>query len=81
GKAIEVPQIQEATTLGAAILAGIGVGLYENEQQAFESVYKTGTVYEPNPEMTGRYAELFDIYEQLYPALKDLNTQLRKSTN
>ena len=81
GKAIEVPKIEEATTLGAAILAGIGVGLYKNEQQAFEKVYKTGTVFEPNPEMTSRYAELFNIYEQLYPALKDLNVQLRKSTN
>ena len=81
GKAIEVPKIEEATTLGAAILAGIGVGLYKNEQQAFEAVYKTGNVYEPNTKLTDRYAELFSIFEQLYPALKDLNTQLRKSTN
>jgi xylulokinase len=81
GKPIEIPQLEEATTLGAAILAGIGVGLYKNEQQAFEKVYKAGTVFEPNAELTGRYDELFSIYEQLYPALKDLNVQLRKSIN
>ena len=43
GRPIEVPELDEAVPLGAAILAGIGVGLYRDEQDAFERVYRPGT--------------------------------------
>ncbi len=76
GRPIQVPDIGEATPLGAAILAGIGVGLYRDEQEAFERVYKPGQTYEPNPELAPRYAEWFKIYQQLYPTLKPLSHQL-----
>ncbi|MBE7553886.1 MAG: hypothetical protein HS126_22705 [Anaerolineales bacterium] len=76
GRAIEVPEIEEATPLGAAILAGIGVGLYRDEQDAFEQVYKPGQTYEPNSELVPRYGEWFKIYRQLYPSLKPISHQL-----
>lgn len=78
GKPIETPEIEEATPLGAAILAGIGVGLYRDEQDAFEHVTRPGPVYEPNRELTAQYADRFGTYAQLYPALKDLHAQLRE---
>ena len=74
---IEVPEVSEAATLGAAILAGIGVGLYRDEQDAFDKVYKPGRVYQPDSELTAKYAESFKVFEQVYPALKELNGQLR----
>jgi xylulokinase len=73
---IEVPEVEEATPLGAAILAGIGVGLYENEQDAFERVYKPGKNYEPDAKLAAKYAEWFPIYKQLYPMLKPVSHQL-----
>jgi xylulokinase len=76
GRPIEVPDVEEATPLGAAILAGIGVGLYQDEQDAFERVYKTGPCYEPDAKLATRYAEWFQIYKRLYPALKSINHQL-----
>jgi len=76
GRPIEVPDIQEATPLGAAILAGIGVGLYRDEQDAFEHVYRPGKTYEPDPDLSARYAEWFRVYRQLYPALKQVSHQL-----
>ncbi|MBL7223988.1 MAG: hypothetical protein ISS72_09045, partial [Candidatus Brocadiae bacterium] len=76
GKPMEAPELGEATPLGAALLAGIGVGLYADEQDAFDHVYKPGRVYEPNPELTARYAEWFRTYERIYPALKDVHAQL-----
>ncbi len=75
---VEVPDIQEATPLGAAILAGIGVGLFENEQDAFEKIYRPGRVYRPDPELTADYARRFDVFRQIYPALKQLNVQLHE---
>ena len=76
GRPVEVPDVEEATPLGAAILAGIGVGLYGNEQDAFERVYKTGKTYEPDLELASRYADWFQIYRQLYSTLKPISHQL-----
>jgi xylulokinase len=76
GLPIEVPEIEEATPLGAAILAGIGVGLYRNERDAFERVYRPGKIYLPDPCLAPRYAEWYQIYKQLYPVLKPINHQL-----
>jgi xylulokinase len=45
GLPIDVPEVEESTPLGAAILAGIGIGLYRDEQDAFERVYKPGRTY------------------------------------
>jgi xylulokinase len=76
GLSIEVPEVEEATPLGAAILAGIGVGLYHNEQDAFEQVYKPGKTYLPDPTLASRYARWYEIYKQLHPVLKPVNHQL-----
>jgi xylulokinase len=76
GLPIEVPEVEEATPLGAAILAGIGVGLFKNEQDAFERVYKPGKTYQPDPQLSSKYAEWYQIYKQLYPALAPISHQL-----
>jgi xylulokinase len=76
GLPIEVPDVEEATPLGAAILAGIGVGLYRDEQDAFEQVRRPGKVYLPDESLAPRYAGWYQIYRQLYPILKPLNHQL-----
>lgn len=76
GLPVEVPELEEATPLGAAILAGIGVGLYRDEQEAFERVYKPGKTYRPNPELASKYSDWYEIYRQLYPVLKPVSHQL-----
>jgi len=79
GKPIETPEIEEPTPLGAAILAGIGVGLYKDVQDAYERVRKPGKVYHPDLELTKKYRKLFETFQQMYPSLKDLNKRLRGS--
>jgi len=78
GRPIEVPEVEEATPLGAAILAGIGVGLYKDEEDALQQVYKPGKVFDPDAENTKYYAEAFEVYRQLYPALKSIHHRLGK---
>jgi xylulokinase len=77
GMPIEVPALEEATPLGAAILAGIGVGLYRDEQDAFARVYRPGEVVEPDAAATAVYDQRFPVYERLYPALKEIHGRLR----
>ena len=76
GLPIEVPEVEEATPLGAAILAGIGIGLYRDEQDAFEQVYKPGKTYQPDTQLAAKYGEWYQIYKQLYPALKPVSHRL-----
>ncbi len=76
GLSIEVPDIEESTPLGAAILAGIGIGLYKDEEEAYSRVYKQGKKYDPDPQNSNLYSELFDIYKEIYPSLKNINHQL-----
>ncbi len=73
GRPIEVPEIQEATPLGAAILAGIGLGLYRDEAEACQRVYRPGRTYEPDGKLAGRYADWFAIYRELYPTLAPIH--------
>ena len=81
GRSVEVSDVAEATSLGAAMLAGIGVGIYRDEEDAFAHVHKAGAVCEPDPQAASLYAQLFPIYQQLYPALKSVHHQLSAVRN
>jgi xylulokinase len=76
GSPLEVPEVEDASPLGAAMLAGIGVGLYRDEQDAYEQVCKPGTVYQPDLAVTKKYEDLFGIYKQVYPALAPISRQI-----
>jgi len=79
GIPIEVPEIEEAVVLGAAILAGIGVGIYQDEQDAYALVHKPGRVYEPDDALNERYREWFAVFEELYPSLKNISSKLHEA--
>jgi xylulokinase len=70
GIPIEVPEIDEAVPLGAALLAGIGTGVYADEEDAFRRVYRPGVSYTPNHDLHQRYTDGFATWSQIYPALK-----------
>ena len=76
GRPVETSAIEEATPMGAAILAGIGIGIYQNEAEAYERIGRPARVFEPNPDVTDKYAELFTIYRELYAATKSISHQL-----
>jgi xylulokinase len=57
--------------LGNALLAAAGVGLIEDPAETARKVARVSGQYEPNPRFRDRYIELFAIYRQLYPQLKE----------
>jgi xylulokinase len=74
GRPIETPALEEATCLGAAMLAGVGVGLYADGAEAFSRVYRPGRVYQPDPALAERYERLYrDVYTPLYEALRPIH--------
>lgn len=69
GKEIRVPEADTASCLGAAVLAGVGTGVYDSFEDAGQYLGEVHRVHKPNPENTKRYRELFAIYRELYSAL------------
>ena len=70
GKRIVVPSSDTATTLGAVILAGVGVGMYNDFEEAVKKTVVIKRQHEPNPANKKVYDENYEIYLQLYENLK-----------
>ncbi|SDY43566.1 FGGY-family carbohydrate kinase [Eubacterium barkeri] len=69
GKPVLIPAIEEATSLGAAILAAKGAGLYGSIAEAVEKMVQMVGTYEPNMENHALYNQYFDVYKDAYQAL------------
>ena len=72
GRGIEVPYSDTATTLGAAILAGVGTGVYGSFEEASAQAVKVRKRYAPDPGMKAVYDKGYETYQKLYENLKDL---------
>ena len=60
GCTIEVPAIHEATLLGAAMVVGIGIGLYADHQEAISSVQKKpDQIYKPDHSQNKIYQRIY----------------------
>jgi xylulokinase len=60
----------EAAATGAAILAGVGTGLYSNTRQASQELARTaGEVIQPIPQNSLLYEDTYRVFSQLYSAL------------
>ena len=62
----------EGPAFGAALLAGVASGLYTSVQQACEAKVRVMERTEPRPEVERVYAQAYETYKALYPALKPL---------
>lgn len=73
GLPVEVSDIKDTSPLGAAMLVGLGLKLYENIQEAYDRVKAPGKTYQPQANLTTVYRRSFEIYKRLYPALKPVH--------
>jgi xylulokinase len=76
GKRTLVPSSDTTTTLGAAILAGVGIGMFDSYEQAASETVKITRVHEPDASNHVKYARLYKLYKSLYPVLKDSMSEL-----
>jgi len=65
GFPIEVPDVEESTVLGAALLAGMGVSIYKDMVDASENTYRVNKRYEPRVQFQEKYESLFQIYNHI----------------
>ncbi|MBN2600759.1 MAG: xylulokinase [Candidatus Marinimicrobia bacterium] len=55
---------------GAALLAGVGCGLYKSVEEACDETIKLTTRITPQKQISELYDSYYQIYRNLYPALK-----------
>ena len=71
------PHTFEASGLGAAITAAVGLGLYEDFETAVAKMCHLGQTFSPNTTHHQLYNQLYNrVYKKMYPQLKGLYTDL-----
>lgn len=63
--------VTEGGLVGAAICAGVGVGIFKSAQEGARSMVRVERRFEPNPKLRARYDELFDLTQTVYQALRE----------
>jgi xylulokinase len=61
---------KEGPALGAAILASVGAGLYSSVPEACGAIVRTDRVQSPNAENVPEYERFYQLYREIYPALR-----------
>ena len=62
---------KEGPALGVAILASVGAGLYSSVQEACGAIVRTDKVQAPDSEKVPEYEKYYQLYREIYPALKE----------
>jgi len=75
------PHVYEASGLGAAIDATVGLGLHPDFDTAVREMTHIGQVFEPNPHTRAIYDSLYNrVYKRMYERLKPLYEEIRQIT-
>ncbi len=71
GVPLFIPSTVETATLGAAILAGCGAGVYRSPQAAAHRLVKVVAGETPRPHLHARYETYFTLFKTIYDRLMD----------
>lgn len=66
---------EEGAAYGAALLAGVASGVFGDIREAVDACVRVRDEIEPDPDWQARYAEGYERFRMLYPALRPLEEQ------
>jgi xylulokinase len=66
----------EGSALGAALLAGVGAGIYASVQESARVAIQVRERLAPRPDHAPIYDRQYQVYRNLYPAVRELAHQL-----
>jgi autoinducer 2 (AI-2) kinase len=72
---IRVPEVNEATALGAAICAAAGTGHYPNISTAAEAMVKVEKTFTPNLNNASVYGKMYDQWRKIYEQMLILSSE------
>lgn len=71
GLPLQQTTLTEQASVGAALLAGVGAGVYHSFDEACQGAVKYGPVTEPDRQRHMRYNVLYSQFVELYPRLRE----------
>jgi len=81
GEEINLLNVEEGPAFGAAMIAGVGVGVYKNFTEAGNRIIKVEKTVLPVIQNVERYHKHYLLYQKLYYSLKENFKELKKITN
>lgn len=72
GRKVEIVEAEEGAAYGAAILAGVGAGMWRSVESACESVVHVAERLEPNSYNVATLNAQYERYRRIYPAMKSI---------
>ena len=71
GRPFVRPRITEAGALGAAIIAGVGDGVFSSFEAGVEAMVRLERTFEPDPQQQQLYESRFEMYRRLWPLMEE----------
>lgn len=71
GKEINLLNVEEGPAFGAALIAGVGVGVYGSFTEAVSGIVKVQKTIVPRIQNTEKYNQYYQLYKKLYYSLKE----------
>ena len=73
---LDIPKTEEGPGYGGAMLAMVCCGAFESVDAAAAALLSVTETIEPDPQIAARYAEQYQKFRRIYPALKDIFPEL-----
>lgn len=67
---VDLLESEEGPALGGAMLAAVAAGKFESVEDAALKIVKVRETIEPDKELVEKYEKKYQVFKQLYPALK-----------
>jgi xylulokinase len=75
GHAVEVARTEEGAAYGAAILAGVGAGIWQSVEEACDKVIQIAGELQPDPGSSQILNSAYGVYRRIYPALHQIGSR------
>ena len=73
-----IPVTEQGPGYGSAILAMVSAGSFDSVTAAAEQFFKTNETVKPDRELAALYADRYEKYRKIYPALKELYKEIKE---
>ena len=74
GRPVQTLKVGESTVLGAALLGGVGAGLFSTIEEGVDSLVEVTGQVEPNMANHAVYEEMYQAYTKAYEGLTNSGT-------
>jgi xylulokinase len=71
GRPVETLRVGESTVLGAALLGGVGAGVFASIEEGVDAMVHVADAIEPDPDRHALYEDLYHAYVQTYEGLSN----------